>query len=323
MVQPRDLDIRTLYTLEAIHRLGSISAAADELGLSQPAVSHALRKLRHVFSDPLFIRAGTGITPTPRATQLAASARRIESLVNAEVNSATEFDPQQLRRKFRLLMTDPGELVLLPRLLRKIRSSAPQVTVESSSRPAGEMAEALDSGVADLAIGPFPELALSHLRQERLYRRSFLCLYASDHPTLSRKGLTLETYLGESHLSVRSTSRTEEIFEQFLAENGYTRNVVVTVPHMLSVPAVVRESDLIATVPQAVGAFFGNYPGIMAHRAPFLDEVSFPSTTVSQFWSARFEQDPAHVWLRSLVTGLFREPIAPPATNSCPELLIH
>lgn len=310
-MQPRDLDIRSLYTLEAICRLGSISAAAAELGLSQPAVSHTLRKLRRVFGDPLFVRAGTGITPTPRATQLAASARRIESLVNVEVNSATEFDPRELRRCLRLLMTDPGELVLLPRLLRRVRSEAPHVTIESKSRPPSEMAEALDSGAADLAIGPFPELARSQLRQQRLYRRSFLCLVARDHPTIAREGLTPDTYLREPHLSVRSTSRTEEIFEQFLAENGYTRNVVLTVPHMLSVPAVVRESDLIATVPQAVGAFFGNYPGIMAHRAPFLDDVSFPSTTVSQFWSARFEQDPVHTWIRALVSDLFSESIDP------------
>ncbi len=305
-MNPRDVDLRLLGTLEAIHRAGSITAAADALGLSQPAVSHALRKLRSTFKDQLFVRTSSGVTPTPLADQLAASARRIQSLVHAELSASVHFDPAQLERVIYLCMTDAGEMVMLPRLLRRLRSEAPHVQVQTLTMPPRAMAEALDNSVADVAIGPFPELARSQLRRRPLYRRGFLCLAGRDQPALSQRGLTVETFLEQPHLAVRSSGRIEEVFDRFLDENGLVRRIVLTVPHTLCVPAVVRETDLIATVPQSVGTFFSSYPGIRVFPVPF-SEPAPPVTTISLYWSGRFEQDPTNMWLRSVVADLYAE----------------
>jgi DNA-binding transcriptional LysR family regulator len=306
-VDPRNIDMRLLYTLEAIHRSGSITAAAEDLGLSQPAISHALRKLRSSFNDQLFVRTATGVTPTPLAEQLAASVRRIQSLVQSELDGSLHFDPASLKRVIRLFMTDAGEMVMLPRLLRRLESEAPGVEVETITRPPQAMIDALDNGVADVALGPFPELARTSLRRQRLYQRGFMCLAASDQPRINKHGLTVETYLAEPHLVVRSSGRTEEVFERYLAENAYTRRVVLSVPHTLCVPAVARETKLIATVPQSVGTFFSSYPGIRVFPVPF-HEPTPPTTTVSQYWSERFDRDRTNMWIRSTVADLFFEP---------------
>ncbi len=317
----RDLDVRSLYLLEVIHRTRSVSRAAEELGLSQPAVSHALRKLRALVGDPLFLRTATGVTPTPQAEQLAASAQRILALVADELGDQGTFDPVRIQRTFQLLMTDVGELTMMPRLLAHLRERAPGSDVRTLTMTPSRMVDALESGLADLAVGPFPELATTPgLRRTRLFRRGFLCLAAKDQRAIAAHGLTRETYLAEPHLVVRSSGRTEEVFERFLAENGYTRRVALTVPHMLCVPAVIREADLIATVPQSVGTFFSGYAGIRTFPVPFGGDVPTPMTTVTQYWSPRFENDPTNRWLRDLVSELFGEDrtAAPPGPEHLP-----
>lgn len=304
----RNVDLRLLETLEAIHRAGSITGAAEELNLSQPAISHALKKMRRVFGDQLFVRAATGVNPTPLADQLAASSRRIQSLVRAELNAALQFDPATLSRTFSLCMTDAGEMVLLPRIVERIRALAPGVDVRTLTIPPRAMAEALEDGIADLAVGPFPELINTRLRRRRLFQRGFACVVSDRHPRTQHLGLNIETFLAEPHLVVRSPGRTQEVFETFLAERGLQRRIVATVPHMLCVPTVTVLTDLIATVPQSVGEFFAGYPGISVFPVPFAEPVAPPITTVSQHWSSRFDNDPANSWLRSLIVEMFAEP---------------
>lgn len=302
-----DIDLRLLETIEAIHRAGSITAAAHELGLSQPAVSHALRRMRRMFDDQLFVRTASGVNPTPLADHLAASARRIQALVRAELSATLRFEPESLQRTYRLCTTDAAEMVLLPRLIARVRAEAPGVDVATLTLPPRAMAAALEDGVADLALGPFPELAETRLRRERLFRRGFVCVASVTHPRLGDGPLSIESYLAEPHLVVRSSGRTEEVFERFLLDHGLDRRIALTVPHMLSVPSVTAETDLIATVPQSVGRFFAGYPGISVRPVPFEEPVGPPAAVVSQYWSARFDKDPANVWLRRLVGQLFSE----------------
>lgn len=301
------IDVRWLYTLETIHRVGSLSRAAEELQLSQPAVSHTLAKLRSLTGDPLFVRTAAGFAPTPRAAQLAASARRIRGTVAAELEAAEDFDPSKVHRVFHLLTTDAGALVTLPAILDILRRQAPLVDVQVATLPPAAMLEALNQGTADLAIGPFTELAMSNLRRDRLYQRGFLCLVSSDHPEVSEHGLTAEVFLRQPHIVVESLGRSEEVFERYLAENGLSRRVACRVPYMIGVPGVVGRTDLIATVPQSVGVFFNDYPGVSVHPVPFAHPAP-PHTTVSQYWSSRFDRDSANAWLRQLIRDALKEP---------------
>ena len=166
------IDLRLLYTLEAIHRLGTLTAAGNAIGLSQPALSHALNRLREIFNDELFVRTSRGMRATPRADELASSARRILSTVREELSPASAFVPESLKRTFHLGMTDVGEMVFLPALIAHLRTHAPGVNIVSITLSPRNLAEALEMGTVDLAVGPLPDLTGADLRQQMVFERA-------------------------------------------------------------------------------------------------------------------------------------------------------
>ena len=295
------IDLRLLYTLEAIHRLGTLTAAGDALGLSQPALSHALNRLRALFNDELFVRTSRGMRSTPKADELASSARRILATVREELGPSGPFKPETLERTFHLAMTDVGEMFFLPELIKHLRDNSPQVNIVSHTLPPRNLAEALEMGTIDMAFGPLPYLAGADLRQQLIFERGFLCLVSSEHPRIAKSRLTLNAFLKESHLVVASPGRTVEMFERFLDERKLSRRVVVSVPHMLCVPFIIANSDLVATVPQAVGLVFRDFPGLRVVDPP----LETPKIRVALYWSVRFSKDPGNAWLRSVIVNLF------------------
>jgi DNA-binding transcriptional LysR family regulator len=299
----RKIDLRLLEVLEATHRLGSLTAASEELHLSQPALSHALSRLRTAFADPLFVRTSRGMQPTPRADQTAESARRILAMVRAELGPVLPFSAEKLERTFRLGMTDVGEMVILPTLVRRLRNEAPHVNVVSMTMPARKLSEGLEAGTIDLAIGPFPDLFGAELKQRILFERGFRCLLSSEHPRISGDSLTIEEFLAEPHLVVFSLGRVNEAFERFLGEKKLSRRIMLSVPHMLCVPSVIAHTDLIATVPQSAAQNFRNLPGLKILEPP----LSPPNVRVGLYWSDRFSRDPANAWLRAALASLFNE----------------
>lgn len=295
------IDLRLLYMLETIHRKGTLTAAGDALGLSQPALSHSLNRLRDIFGDELFVRTSRGMRSTPRADELANSARRILAMVRAELGPVAPVEPEALERTFRLAMTDVGEMVFLPELIKHLRDHAPKVNVASVTLPPRHLAEALEMGAVDMAIGPLPDLTGADLRQQVIFDRGFVCLVASDHPRVTKARLTLSAFLKEPHLVVSSPGRTVEVFERFMEGRKLSRRIALSVPHVLCVPFIVASSDLIATVPQSVGIAFRSFPGLRVIDPP----LETPRIRVALYWSARFSKDPGSAWLRSVITGLF------------------
>ncbi|KWE18352.1 hypothetical protein WL74_29405 [Burkholderia cepacia] len=292
-----------LEVLEATYRLGSLTAASDELHLSQPALSHALNRLRTAFADPLFVRTSRGMQPTPRAGEVAESARRILAMVRAELGPAVPFCADTLERTFRLGMSDVAEMVILPRLVQQLRSEAPRVNVVSMTMPARKLSEGLESGAIDLAIGPFPDLIGAELKQRILFERGFLCLLSSEHPRIHGDSLTIDEFLAEPHLVVFSLGRVNEAFERFLGEKKLSRRIMLSVPHMLCVPSVIADTDLIATVPYSAAVNFRNMPGIKLVEPP----ISPPKIRVGLYWSERFSRDPGNAWLRAMLASLFNQ----------------
>ena len=295
------IDLRLLYTLEAIHRLGTLTAAGDALGLSQPALSHALNRLRDIFNDELFVRTSRGMRSTPKADELASSARRILATIRAELSPTAPFKPETLERTFHLGMTDVGEMVFLPDLLNNLRDQSPKVNIMSVTLPPRNLAEALEMGTIDMAIGPLPDLTGADLRQQLIFERGFLCLVSSKHPRITKSRLTLSAFLKEPHLVVSSPGRTAEVFERFLEEKKLSRRVVLSVPHMLCVPFIIANSDLVVTVPQSVGLVFRDFPGLRVIEPP----LETPRIRVALYWSSRFSKDPGNAWLRSVIINLF------------------
>src|SRR5215510_5962668 len=207
-----DLDLNLLRAFDAVLRDGSVTAAAGRLGLSQPAMSNALSRLRRLLGDPLFMRTAGGMRPTPFAQQLAAPVQQALDLIRASLSQQAGFDPKTSDRIFRLQLTDVGEIAFLPPLLERLQRDAPRVRVETQQLPQDEVSDALASGEADLALGFLPELS-GGVVQKRLFRDRYVCLVRIDHPRIGSR-LTLAQFLAASHVLVSSRGSAHEIVEQ-------------------------------------------------------------------------------------------------------------
>jgi DNA-binding transcriptional LysR family regulator len=295
-----DLDLNLLHVLVALDERRSVSGAAHRLHRSQPGVSVALGKLRDFFGDPLFVRSGNGMQPTPRANTLIAAARAVLARVGTDIVAQPSFDPNESDRAVTLAMSDVGEVVMLPKLLKHLRKLMPQAMVRSVTLPASGVAQELESGQVDLAIGYFPDLKQYNFFQQTLYSDTFASLIRSNHPVRAET-LSLKQYLELEHAVVRAESRTEEVFESYLARKRIRRRVVLTTPHFASTPIIIAQSDLIVTVPLPLARYFSSIAaGVRIVRLPF----DPPRIALKQFWHRKFQNDDRSRWLRALVYKL-------------------
>jgi DNA-binding transcriptional LysR family regulator len=299
----QQLDLNLLYVLVALEKKRSVSAAALMLQKSQPAVSSALAKLRSFFNDPLFVRSGNSMQPTPRATTLIEAAREVLERVGTDIVSSPTFDPQTNHQTINIALSDVGEVVFLPGLLKDLRRAAPNALVRAVSVPAAAVAEGLEAGSIDLAVGYFPDLKQSSFFQQALFTDTFASLVRSDHPLTARK-LTLKQYLQLEHAVVHAESRTEEVMERYLARRKIRRRVVLSTPHFASAPIIVAQSDLIVTIPEPLARYFARVSAnVRTIGLPFEP----PRIQLRQFWHRKFHHDQRNAWLRSRVCALFQK----------------
>jgi DNA-binding transcriptional LysR family regulator len=300
-VQKLNLDL--LPIAFALYDERSVSRAAKTLGMSQPAVSMALRKLRSNFNDPLFIRAPNGIAPTPRAHALVKASRPLLERLHEDLLSERDFDPAQSTRVFTVALSDVGEIVFLPRLLERLRAEAPHCQVRSVSMPPQQLARALERGEVDLAVGYFPDLVQQNFFQQRLFTHHFACLLRAGHPRYARR-LSLESFLEVEHAVVHAEGRSQELFEKYLERRKVRRKVALQTPHFLSIPNIVCRSDLVATVPHALALYFARLSPQFAVAMPPFNLSGFD---VKQHWHRRFHHDSRSKWLRRQVAELFND----------------
>jgi DNA-binding transcriptional LysR family regulator len=296
-------DLNLLPIAFALYDELSVSRAAQVLSMSQPAVSMALRKLRTIFNDPLFIRAPTGVSPTPRAHALVRATRPLVERLQESLLTEERFDPVLSTRTISIALSDVGELVFLPKLLERFRSRAPQCTVRSVSVPPAPLVHGLEQGDIDLAVGYFPDLTKPSFLQQRLFTHHFACLMRAGHPRRAKR-LSLENFLAMEHAVVRAEGRSQEIFERFLERKRIRRRVVLLTPHFLSIPIIIARSDLVATVPHALAIYFARMSDDLAFALPPFDIAGFD---VKQHWHRRFHHDRRNAWLREQVTSLFND----------------
>lgn len=296
----RKVDLNLLVVFDTLLRLQSVTRAAEALGMSQPAMSLALNKLRSTFDDPLFIRASRGVWPTPRAEQLAVPLQHVLDQIKNDVLRQPSFDAATTQRTFTFNMADVGEMVFLPRLLAHLRTVAPGANLRTVSTPPGQLAETLQSGEVDLAVGYFPGLQGAAIYQQRLFTHSFVCIVRKGHP-LSGAQLTKAQFLEAQHAVVHQEGKSHEVFEAALAAQGLERRVVLSIPHFLAIPLVIAESDLIVTVPYAIGMSFARMTGLRILRPP----IQVAPAEVKQHWHVRFHHDRVNQWLRGAVAELF------------------
>lgn len=293
-------DLNLLPVALAIFEERSVSAAAARLGMSQPGVSVALNKLRKALGDPLFVRTSRGMDPTPRALSLISPTRDILQRLQTEVLASEQFNPATTTRRFTVALSDIGEMTFLPRLLERLRSVAPGASITSVSMAPAELAMAIEHGEVDLAIGYFPDLKKRNFFQQRLFSHSFICLLSATHAHTAST-MTLPEFLALGHAVIKAEGRSQELFEQLLVRLGIERRIVLSTPHFMSIPFLIASSDLVATVPRAVGESFAQFAAIKLVEPP----LDIPRFDLKQHWHRKFARDGANTWLRSVVAELF------------------
>ena len=295
-----EFDLNLLPVILAVHEERSVSRAAHRLGMSQPAVSVAVNKLRAALGDPLFVRTSHGMEPTPRALSLITPTREILQRITTEVLSSVTFDPAVTTRKFTFALSDIGEMVFLPKLLGRIQADAPAASVSSVNLPPAEILAALESGEIDLAIGYFPDLKNRNLFQQRLFSHSFICLLNAAHPIQQRR-ISMEQFLKLGHAVIRAEGRSQELFEQLLEKRKIERRIVLSTPHFMTIPFIIASTDLIVTVPLAVGESFARFANIKLVEPP----LEIPNFDLKQHWHRKCHKAGASMWLRSIVVEIF------------------
>jgi DNA-binding transcriptional LysR family regulator len=296
----RRLDLNLLVVLDSLLEERGVNATARRLGMSQPNVSFALNKLRVFFADDLLVRQGNAMAPTAMAERMREPVRRILNTVDKELLAQAGFDPAHCEHRFTISMSDIGELVFLPRLIAELERRAPGITLRCHSLPPTELERAMADGTVDLALGYFPDLQGSAFMTQKLFDHPFVCIARAEHPRI-RDVLDLETFLSLGHIVVSQKGRSQELFEARLRHLGLSRRVVLESPHFMSVPLLVAGSDLISTVPYAVGELFAS----MAHLRLIAPPFDTRLIELKQFWHRSQHRDPATVWLRNLIAELF------------------
>jgi DNA-binding transcriptional LysR family regulator len=297
----KNLDLNLLRVFEAVHAHRNTSVAAGTLGVTQPAVSNALKRLRTAFKDELFIKTAQGMSPTPKGAELARAIMQALSVLREGLEAPQVFDPARSNRHFTLAMSDIGEIIFLPKLLAWLKQAAPGVRLTTVSLPAAECKRAMENGEADLAVGFLPALKAGFF-QQRVFTQKYVCMVRAGHP-LAREPLSLKSFLACQQAMVNAEGTGHSIVRQVFERAGLEPDVLLTLPHFLAVPMVIAESELMVTVPQKLGEAFARVLPVKLLTHP----VKIPPFQVNQYWHRRFHQDPANQWLRTNFARQFRE----------------
>lgn len=302
-----ELDLNLLVVFNQLLVERRVSKVAENLGVSQPAVSNSLAKLRKLLGDELFLRTPKGMEPTPYADQLAESVGYALSMIHSGINQRTSFEPATAQRSFTIGMTDIGEIYFLQALIERLRRDAPGVTLSTVRNTTVNVRDELESGKVDLAIGLLPYLKAGFF-QRRLFMQSYVCLMRRGH-RLDKRRMSLAEFSGAEHLVVVSAGTGHGKVDELLQRSGIERTVRLNVPHYVSVGHILQGSDLVATVPERLADRLLGPFGLVKVAHP----AKLPDIAINVFWHAKYHRSPANRWLRAVLFDLFSD--AKPGTQ--------
>lgn len=307
----KGIDLNLLVYLDVLLRKRNVTRAAESLGISQPAMSNSLKRLRELFGDPLLVRTSGGMSPTERAEKLQPLVREIVASVEKAIEPVKKFDASRADRVFRISVSDYGESTLLPQLLRRMRSEAPNITLDILT-PSDVSYQDIEGGNVDLVINRFDDLPQS-FHQRTIWRDSFSCLINHNNPL--RKNFNLETYLEASHVWVSKTGMGIGVgvdpgagqrlgwVDDALAKLGKKRRIRVFTRHYQVAMHLAELRDLIITLPTKAANLIKAHPDVIILPPPF----NIPEIELQMAWSPLLQHNPAHQWLRRLIADVAHE----------------
>jgi DNA-binding transcriptional LysR family regulator len=298
---PDSIDLNLLRVFLAVWESRSLTLAGEHLGLSQPAVSHALRRLRDSFDDPLFVRVGLSMTPTDEARRLHAPIDEALRIIGLAVQTRTRFDPRTMARTFRLAMSDMSEFYFLPPLLDAIGRDAPQIRFDVMQMPVDSLRAAMRGGDVDLALGYLPGLG-PECEASALFDDDYVCMVRAAHP-LTKRRLSVEDMSALRYVFAVSSATGHGLAEDALAALGIERDIVLRLPHFTIAPEIVRNTDLALVLPRSIAQRFNRSRGFRLLPLP----VKMPAIEVGVHVHTRFAGNPGIAWLRTLLVQMFAQ----------------
>ena len=290
-------DFNLLLVFHVVYQERNASVAATRMALSQPALSHKLNKLRHEFADPLFVRASRGLTPTPKAHELAPLVQRLISEMEAFYEQCEGRDFLARTERIHLYSTDYIEQTLLPRLLPRLREQAPNLQLITHNTRGLLPREELEKGTCDLAIAGFFADLPDTFRQQRLLSEDFVVLACRSNPRL-HAGLDLTGFLACEHLLTTLTGDLNGLVDRALAARGLMRKVAAGLSSFIAPPRLLRGTDLLLTCLRSVAEeAVAHDAGLCMHPLP----LALPRVEVMQIWHERTDADPLRRWLRQQI----------------------
>ena len=305
------VDLNLLTYLDVLLRERNVTRAADQLGISQPAMSNSLRRLRVMFDDPLLVRTSGGMTPTERAEELQPMIRSVLSTVDKAVQPQKSFDAANSERVFRIMASDYAESTLIRPILHRLRQEAPGVTLDIMT-PSDVSFLDVEQGKVDMAINRFDEIPES-FHQQVIWCDSFACLLSIDNPI--QHDFTLDNYLQAHHIWVSKTGMGIGVgmnpgdvqrlgwVDEALAGMEKKRRIRVFTRHYQAAMLLAEEKDLIVTIPTRAARMQTNNPRLVITEPPF----QIPAIELKMAWSPLLHHNPAHRWMRRLIVSVGRK----------------
>lgn len=305
------VDLNLLIYLDVLLREKNVTRAAEQLGVTQPAMSNILRRLRTLFNDPLLIRSSEGMTPTERALELQPRIREVLADLSQILEPRTEFRPYTSSRVFRIMTSDYAEATLVPRLAKAMRNEAPNVVLDFLT-PSDVSYRDMEQGKVDLAINRFNEIPQS-FHQVLVWRDSFSCLLADNNSSIDH--FNLKSYLEAQHIWVSKTGMGVGFgvnpeksgglgwIDQALDRIGQKRKISIFTRHYQMPALLAANADLIATLPTRVARLQAQNPRIVIKDPPFY----IPEFELKMAWCPLLHHHPAHRWLRQLIMFTARQ----------------
>lgn len=288
------VDLNLFVVFDAIYTERNLTRAARVLFVTQPAVSNALKRLRLVFNDPLFVRTKHGVTPTPVADNISGSIKDALHLLNISLTEGETFAPGSSDKTFKFSVHDYDEAILIPRLMEQLAVLAPGVSIECYSVARGDLESELSSGSLDFALD-VPLFSAPQLCREQLGMERYVCMVRPDHPELG-SNLTLKQYLELEHIHVSGRRMGVGHVDMALEMLGLRRTIKLRMKNYMAGPQVVAATDLALTLPSNLASMY--------EMKTF--EMPFKVETLNQYlyWHRSADQDQANIWMRNILLGL-------------------
>ena len=287
-----DKDLNLFVVFDVIYTERNLTKSGEVLGITQPAVSNALSRLRENFNDELFVRTSKGMVPTPVAENMVNDIRQALDLIRNSISESESFKPKTANATFRISIGDTSEYRLLPQLIKNISNLAPGVDVESYLTPRTETPKELAAGNIDFAIDP-PIHSDPNLRNKKIYQDDYVLVVNKKHPIAKKKKISLEDYLNLSHIHISKRASGLGHVDTTLNRLGLTRRIALRAQHFLVAPYIIDQSNLAMTTIKS----FSRGRELKVFQLPF----KINPLVLHLYWHVNKDMDPANKWMRELI----------------------